>query len=258
MDGFPSQDCELTDMIAVVTGAGSGIGQAIALKLAGSGALVVAADRHEESAEKTAEAIVAGGGAGEHAQVDVTRPQEMEALLASVADRHGQLDILVNNAGISGRPMPIAEFDDAFFDRLVAVNLKGIFLGLRHALPIMIAQGRGRVLNIASVSAVRNVPGMGPYAATKAGVIALTRAAATEAGPHGVMVNALLPGATDTPMVNPPGRETNGEEAFVSGIPLGRLATASEQAEVARFLLSPRCTYMNGASVLVDGGMAWA
>ncbi|WP_155345092.1 SDR family NAD(P)-dependent oxidoreductase [Acrocarpospora pleiomorpha] len=249
---------DLSGTVAVVTGAGGGIGRAIALRLAADGALVIAADRRAEAAEQTCAAVVAMGGAAEFQAVDVTRSAAMEDLLRTTAERHGSLDILVNNAGIAGAPTPIAQFDETFFDRLVAVNLKGVFLGLRHGLPIMISQGRGRVLNIASVSAVRNVPGMGPYAATKAGVVALTRAAATEAGPHGVRVNALLPGATDTPMVNPPGRESNGEETFVSGIPLGRLATAAEQAEVAGFLVSPRCTYMNGASVLVDGGMAFA
>jgi NAD(P)-dependent dehydrogenase (short-subunit alcohol dehydrogenase family) len=248
---------ELSGAVAIVTGAGAGIGEAIAVRLAADGALVIVADRRGEAAEKTCARIAAAGGTAAHHEVDVTQSAQVERLVTGVAERHGSVDILINNAGISGAPTPIAEFDERLFDRLVAVNLKGVFLGLRFVLPIMIAQGRGRVLNVASVTAVRNVPGMGPYAATKHGVVALTRAAATEVGRHGVRVNALLPGATDTPMVNPPGHADNGDH-FVTGIPVGRLATAAEQAEVARFLVSPGCTYMNGASVLVDGGMSYA
>jgi len=252
-----SSALELSGTVAVVTGAGGGIGRAIVLRLAAEGSFVVAADRRAEAVEQTCADVIASGGLAEFRAVDVTQPGAVETLMKSTSERHGSLDMLVNNAGISGAPAPIAEYDEAFFDRLIAVNLKGVFLGLRHALPIMIAQGRGRIVNVASVTAVRNVPGMGPYAATKHGIVALTRAAATEAGPHGIHVNALLPGATDTPMVNPPGRAPSGD-GFAENVPLGRLATAAEQAEVAAFLLSPRCSYMNGASVLVDGGMAYA
>jgi NAD(P)-dependent dehydrogenase (short-subunit alcohol dehydrogenase family) len=165
----------------------------------------------------------------------------------------------VNNAGIVGARRPIARFAEEDFDRIFAVNVKGVFLGLRHALPPMLDRGRGAIVNVASVTAVRNEPELGPYAASKHAVVALTRAAAVEAAPHGVRVNALLPGPTDTPMVRGrPGAPTGAIEAYARQVPLGRVATPEEQAEVVLFLVSPRASFVTGEAVLADGGLAYA
>ena len=178
--------------------------------------------------------------------------------MSTATQIRGSLDILVNNAGVVTPPSPIAEFDERAFDRLMNVNVKGVFLGLRHALPVMIAQGHGVVLNVGSITAIKTIAGLGPYSASKHAVTALTRAAAIEAGPHGVRVNELLPGPTLTPMVTGPADAPTGAEVeFSAQVPLGRVSMPEEQAEAVLFLVSARSSYVNGASLLVDGGLAW-
>lgn len=251
-------DNELGGRIAVVTGAGGGIGRAVAHRLALSGAVVVATDRRVTAAEQTAAGIRAAGGQAEGWAVDVADAQAMAATFDHVVEQFCSLDILVNNAGVVTAPAPLASFDEAAFDRLFAVNVKGVFLGLRHALPHMIEQRRGAVVNIASVSAVRNVRNLGPYAATKHAVVALTRAAATEVGEYGIRVNALLPGPTETPLVvGRAGAETGAGEEFAAQVPLGRISQPEEQAEAAVFLASDRASFISGSSLLVDGALAY-
>lgn len=243
---------------AVVTGAGSGIGRATALLLARHGAHVFAVDRRPEGLDDLLAEALADGGSATHAVADVADGVAMAEVMAAAAAR-GHLDILVNNAGVVVPPTPIAEFDERQFDRLMAVNVKGVFLGLRHALPLMIAQGHGTIVNVGSVTAVKTITGLGPYAASKHAVTALTRTAALEAGPHGVRVNEVLPGPTLTRMVTgAPDAPTGAEREFAERVPLGRVGTPEEQAETVLFLVSDRSSFVNGASLLVDGGLAWA
>jgi NAD(P)-dependent dehydrogenase (short-subunit alcohol dehydrogenase family) len=191
--------------------------------------------------------------------LDVTDRSAFGDLVAEVVEQFGRLDVLVNNAGVVRPPRPLSEWTDADWDHVMAVNAKGVFNGLASVLPQMISQRGGVVLNVGSVSAVRSVPGLGPYGASKAAVTALTRTAALEAGPHGVRVNELQPGPTLTPMVTGPDHApTNAAVGFAREVPLGRVATPQEQSGAAMFLLSDAASYVNGASLLVDGGMAWA
>jgi NAD(P)-dependent dehydrogenase (short-subunit alcohol dehydrogenase family) len=253
-----SDASELEGRVAVITGGGVGIGRAIALRLAAAGAVVVVSGRNIDPLDETVERIRENGGEAEARVADVREPGAVEELIDSSVARWKTLDILVNNAGIVVPPSPIATFREDAFDRIVAVNVKGVFLGMRYGLPHMLRQGGGVVLNVSSVSAVRNVRNLGPYAATKHAVVALTRAAATENGAFGIRVNALLPGPTRTRMVvGLPDAPTGADDSFAAQVPLGRISEPEEQAEAALFLVSGRSSFVNGASLLVDGGLAW-
>lgn len=240
---------ELDGKVAVITGAARGIGRAAAHEFAAEGAAVLLADRREEVHDAAAE-VAAAGGRALATTVDVTDSAAVRSLIELAERELGGLDVLFNNAGITGRPTPLAEIDEDAFDRVLAVNVRGVFLGMRHALPVMLAQGSGSIINTASVTAVKAMPGMGVYAASKHAIVGLTRVGAIEAGPSGVRVNALMPGPTATPMI--------GGETFDGQVPLGRLASPAEQAAVACFLAGPRSSFVNGETILVDGGMAYA
>jgi NAD(P)-dependent dehydrogenase (short-subunit alcohol dehydrogenase family) len=245
--------------VAIVTGAGSGIGAEVARELARRGAEVVATDRRPDRVAGHVQAWGQEEAARTTVQpLDVTDRSAFEALVQQVRERRGRLDLLVNNAGVVRPPRPLSECSDDDWDHVMGVNAKGVFNGLAAALPVMFEQGAGVVLNVGSVTAVKSVAGMGVYGASKAAVTALTRSAALEAGPHGVRVNELQPGPTLTPMVT--GRSdapTGAEEAFARAVPLGRVSTPAEQTAAALFLLSDEASYVNGASLLVDGGLAW-
>jgi len=254
----PSDSHELAGRVAVVTGGGVGIGRAIAHRVAAAGAVVVVAGRRIDALEAVRGEILELGGRSGAVVTDVRDRGAVAALISGTVEKHGRIDILVNNAGVVVPPSPIASFDEDAFERLFAVNTTSVFLGMRYALPHMIAQRSGVILNISSVSAVRNVKNLGPYAATKHAVDALTRAAATENGRWGIRVNALLPGPTRTRMVV--GRDdapTGADTEFARQVPLGRIGEPDEQAEAALFLVSDRSSFINGASLLADGGLAW-
>jgi meso-butanediol dehydrogenase/(S,S)-butanediol dehydrogenase/diacetyl reductase len=248
-DGFAGR-------VAIVTGAGSGIGAQVARDLAAAGATVVVTDRRVERAQEVVASWAVS--AAEVRGLDVTDRAAFSALVDEVRERHGRLDLLVGNAGAIRPPRPLPEWTDDDWQRLMDVNAKGVFHGLACALPVMIAQGSGVILNVGSVSAVKTVAGLSVYGASKAAVTALTRAAALEAGPHGVRVNELQPGPTLTSMVTGrPGADTGTAAAFAAAVPLGRVSTVAEQSRAALFLLSDAASYVNGASLLVDGGLAW-
>jgi NAD(P)-dependent dehydrogenase (short-subunit alcohol dehydrogenase family) len=245
----PDGDGELAGKVAIVTGAARGIGRATALAMAAQGAAVVAADR-KSAVQGVAAAILKAGGRARSVVVDVTDSAAMRSLVDLAVSELGGLDVLFNNAGITGRPCPLAEQDEEAFDHVLEVNVKGVFLGMRYALPVMMAQGSGSIVNTASVTAVKAIAGMGAYSASKHAIVGLTRVAAVEAGPSGVRVNALMPGPTATPMI--------GDETFDGQVPMGRVADPAEQAAVACFLAGPRSSFVNGETILVDGGMAYA
>jgi len=242
--------------VVLVTGAGSGIGRAAALQFALGGATVFAGDVNEKGLDETRELILEGGGKAHVARIDVSSEEEIGGLIARIDKEAGRLDVAFNNAGITGEAHPIEEYPTADFDRVIRINLRSVFLGMKYELPL-IKRGRGGViLNTASVAAITGPGGMSAYAASKHGIHGLTRVAAMENAAKGVRINALAPGWTETPMV----LEASAQNpAFANqaraGIPAKRGAQPSEIAAAAVWLCSPQSSYVYGQLLVVDGGM---
>jgi NAD(P)-dependent dehydrogenase (short-subunit alcohol dehydrogenase family) len=249
-----------TGKSAVITGAASGIGRAAALGFAARGAKVVIVDRDKAGLDATLGLIGKAGGSAIAVAADVTRSADVQAYVEAAVDAHGRIDCFFNNAGIEGRIAPLAEYDEAMFDQVIAVNLKGVFLGLRHVLPVMLRQKSGAVVNSASVAGLNGTPGMSAYCASKHAVLGLTKTAAGETARDGVRVNAVLPGPIDTRMIHAiegqidpanPGLVQNRYEA---SLPIGRYGTASEIANLVLFLCSDLSSNTTGAQFVADGG----
>ena len=238
----------------VVTGAGSGLGCATALAFAARGACVVVADRDALGGEKTARAIVDAGGVGVFVATDVAREADVERAIERALALAGRLDVFVNNAGVLGDWVPIAEHSATTIDRVLDVNVKGVVLGMKHALRVMARQGSGVIVNVASVQGFRVVfPGSALYAASKAAVVSLTKSAALEYGAAGVRVVGVAPGPIDTPMLR---SATGGEwpPPIVANVPLGRVGAPDDVARAIVWLASKEAAYITGAVVPVDGG----
>jgi NAD(P)-dependent dehydrogenase (short-subunit alcohol dehydrogenase family) len=251
---------DFTGKVAVITGAGNGIGRQAALGFAARGAKVLAVDRDAAGAEATAAtARQQGGDARAHA-ADVTEPADVERYVKAALEAYGRIDCFFNNAGIICRVAPIAEYDVADFDEVMAINVRGVFLGLRHVLPVMVRQGSGAVVNTASVAGLVGTPGMAPYVASKHAVIGLTKAAAGEVARQGVRVNAVCPGPIDTEMMRRVESQINPSEPgavarrYQAGLPSGRYGTAEEVANVVLFLCSDLASNISGAQYVIDGG----
>ncbi|WP_343250342.1 3-oxoacyl-[acyl-carrier-protein] reductase [Diplocloster hominis] len=244
----------LKDKIALVTGAGRGIGRAIALSLAEQGAAVVINySGSEQAANETAGKIMENGGTAMTYQCNVADFQQVEAMIRTVVDKYGRLDILVNNAGITrdGLIMKMSEED---FDQVMDINLKGTFHTIRHSARQMIKQRAGNIINISSVSGVLGNAGQANYAASKAGVIGLTKTMARELASRGIRVNAVAPGFIQTDMTAVLTDKL--KEQVKTQIPLGRMGTPDEIAGVVSFLASDQASYITGQIIHVDGGMA--
>lgn len=244
----------LTGKIAVVTGASRGIGRAIALKLAEEGAAVIVNyNGSEEKALEVKQEIEAAGGRADIYQCDVSDYGKCEEFIAEIIKEYGQIDILVNNAGITrdGLLMKMSEED---FDKVLKTNLKGAFNTIRFASRQMLKQRKGRIINMASVVGVTGNAGQANYAASKAGIIGLTKAAARELASRGVTVNAIAPGFIETDMTKILPEKV--KEATVSQIPLGKFGQVEHVAAAAAFLTSEEAEYITGQVLHVDGGMA--
>ncbi len=245
---------------AIVTGGGTGIGRAGALALAAAGAGVLLVGRREEPLRDVAGEIQAAGGRAVVHVADVSSPEETEGYVAAAGEAFGSVDVLFANAGIEGPIAPIAEFPIDGFDEVIAVNLRGVFLALRSALPVMTAQGSGSVIVTGSLGSERGLPMTSAYNAAKHAVIGLAKTAAVEVGDSGVRVNAILPGMIDTRMLHDivttlTGGDTAAGMDFVAKVaPQGRTGTAEEIAEVVTFLASDAASFVNGATWQVDGG----
>lgn len=240
--------------VALVTGAGSGIGRASALEFAAQGARVIVADVSATGAAATVRLIEQGDGEALGVQVDVSQSAQVEALIDRSISRFGRLDYAHNNAGIEGPLNLLADIAEQDFDRLMAVNLKGVWLCMRHEIPHMLRQGSGAIVNTSSVAGVRGCPGAAHYAASKHGVIGLTRSAAAEYGASGLRINALCPGLTSTPMVERLSHQAPQViQSLHSRIPLGRPANPAEVARVAVRLCSDAASYVSGQDIVVDG-----
>jgi NAD(P)-dependent dehydrogenase (short-subunit alcohol dehydrogenase family) len=247
----------LDQRVAIVTGAGSGIGEASAAIMAREGAHVVVVDIEAGKAERTAGRIREGGGSAEALALDVTDDGALEAGLASVAARHGRIDILHNHAGaqVAG---DLEQVDVAGFDRSWSLNVRAHFMAARFVMPLMRAAGRGVILNTSSSSGLLYDRQMIAYTTTKHAVIAMTRQMAGDFARYGVRVNALCPGWVDTPFNEPFIAQMGGRDAIegyiASKVPLKRWAAVSEIAEPILFLVSDRSSYMTGQILVVDGG----
>lgn len=237
-----------------VTGAGSGIGRASAISLARAGAFVAVADVDRAGGYQTVEQIRSAGGDAVFFSCDVTRSDDVARLVGEVVSARGRLDFAHANAGVPPTLHPLHELPEDEFDRVVAVNLKGVWLSLKHALPVMYRQRQGAIVTTASVCGLRVAAGTSPYNATKHAVIGLTREAAVEAAAHGVRVNAICPGYVTTPMsVAATTPET--WATMAAAVPAGRVGEAEEIADAVLWLLSDAASYITGHSLVVDGGL---
>jgi 2-hydroxycyclohexanecarboxyl-CoA dehydrogenase len=240
----------LHDKIAIVTGAGQGIGRGIAEKLAAEGATVVVTDVNEVTAKETAAAV---NGVG--IQADVTSRESVEAMVAQVHRQFGRIDVLVNNAGWD-KASPFVDSDPADWDRVIAINLYGVLHTCHAVLPIMAEQGSGSVVNLASDAGRVGSSGEAVYSAAKGGVIAFTKAVAREMARHQVNANAVCPGPTDTALFAAMGGDNPTlREALTKAIPFRRLAQPSDLANVVAFLASDEASYVTGQTVSVSGGL---
>jgi len=253
---------ELDRKTAVVTGAGNGIGRAIATGLARAGAHVVVGDVLADDGRRTVREIEQLGGSAVFVGADVSVAEEAEALIATAVDHFGGLDILINNAGIGGARLRLHDLEPEDFDRVIDVNLRGTFLCSKYALPHFLAQQDGRIVNTASTYGLIGAANAAAYCASKGAIINLTRQMAVDYGPDGIRVNAICPGYIDTGL----GRRgpTLSEDEFVAATavrekaagmqPLGRQAQPAEVAAVAVFLSTDAASFMTGSIVPVDGG----
>jgi NAD(P)-dependent dehydrogenase (short-subunit alcohol dehydrogenase family) len=249
---------KLSGKVAVVTGAASGIGRATALLFAAEGAAVVAADLDEAGASAVVAAIRERGGRAEAIRVNVADGADARAMIERAATAFGGLDILVNNAGIAVFK-GVEETTEEEWDRVLGVNLRGVWLGIKHAAPAMRARGGGSIVNIASVHGMATQSGIAAYAASKHAVIGLTRAAALDLAKDSIRVNCIQPGAIDTPLMranmSAVGDEAEEVRKIAAAEPIGRVGRPDEIAQMALWLASDDSSFATGAPFAVDGGL---
>ena len=249
---------KLDGKVAIVTGAASGIGRASARLFAEEGAKVVLADWDEEKGRQAAEEISQSGGTATFVKVDVSQPEDAEAMVRTALESYGRLDVLFNNAGIEGEQKPTADCSLENWDRVISINLKGVFLGMKYGIPAMLKGGGGSIINTASTAGLAGWPALPAYSASKGGVIQLTKTAALEYARKGIRVNAICPGGIWTALVerftaglSPEAIQKNVEAAH----PIGRFGQPEEVARLALFLASDDSSFCTGAPFLVDGGI---
>lgn len=243
----------LKDKVAIVTGAGSGIGKAIAEMYAKEGAKVGVVGHHIESCQAAAAAITDAGGAAVAIKADISKAADTEQMVSATVAKYGRVDILVNNAGVVLQS-PLEEMTEAQWDQVIDVDLKGTFLGLKYAIPEMEKVGRGKVINITSIAGITGFPPIAAYCAAKGGVVTLTKEAALEYAPKRINVNAIAPGVIKTKMTDPFLKDQKLAEQFKAMIPYPRFGEPDDIAYLATYLASGESDFVNGETIVIDGG----
>lgn len=246
----------LHDKVALITGAANGIGRAIAARFAAEGAQVVVSDTDVAHGEALVATIAASGGHAVFVRADVSIDSHMQMLFSRALEIYGGVHIMINNAGIEGPNVPMAEYDMVEFDRVIDVNLRGVFLGMQAAVKHMPAAGGGVILNIASVAGLKGFATLSPYTASKHAVVGLTKAVALEYATQNIRINAICPGVVITDMVHRITKHDPAvEDRYAKLQPMGRMGTPDEIAEVALFLCSDASSFMTGVALPADGGL---
>jgi NAD(P)-dependent dehydrogenase (short-subunit alcohol dehydrogenase family) len=244
----------LEGKVALVTGAGSGIGRAAAKLYAKHGAKVVVSDLDEKGGKETTDLIVASGGNAIFVRADVSKPVDNEKLVSKTLDSYGQLDIACNNAGIGGESTPVGEKSIEDWDKVISVNLSGVFYGMRYQIPAMLKQGKGAIVNIASILGQVGFANASAYVAAKHGVVGLTKTAGIEYSAKGIRVNAIGPAFINTPLLEKANMDENVKNLLVSLHPVGRLGEPEEVAELIVWLSSDQASFVTGSYYAIDGG----
>ncbi len=250
-----NQEGRLKGKVAMVTGAGSGIGQASAILFAQQGAKVVVSDFNEKMGQATCDTITKEGGQAIFAKADVSKSAEVQALMASCVKAYGTLDALLNCAGVAlvGKDGPVTEMSEETWNTTIAVNLTGTFLCCKYAIPLMLKKKSGSVINMSSMAGLIGVPNHG-YSATKGGIISLTRSIAVVYAPHNVRANSICPGVIETAMTQPIRSDEQWNKMVISVTPLGRWGKAIDVANLSLFLASDESSYITGTNISIDGG----
>ncbi|MFJ7744517.1 SDR family NAD(P)-dependent oxidoreductase [Peribacillus sp. NPDC097295] len=249
----------MTQKTAVITGAAGGIGLSVSLKLATKGYAVVLVDFDEKKGNEALDKVKQSGGEGIFVKANVTLESDMQNVIDTTINQFGRIDVFHNNAGILEKPAPLAEQTLETFDRVISINVRGVFLGMKLVIPIMLEQKSGCIINSASNAGLYSEYGNSIYSASKHAVIGLTKTAANEYGRYGIRINAIAPGAVSTTMTANHAKEMDIDysnyDRFASLGPLGRPAEADEIANVVSFLTSDEASYMNGSIVQINGGL---
>jgi len=240
--------------VAVVTGAGSGIGRATARLLAGRGARVIGADLSIESGQQTADDIIYLGGDSKFLQLDVADPVAVETLFKSINETEGRLDVLVNCAGIATTRAPLADYPIADWQHGINVNLNGTFYCIKYAIPLMLNTGGGAIVNLSSVMGTVSDPSGSNYCAGKHALVGMTKSVAQEYASQGIRINAVAPGIIETPMTAPHLENNEAKNHLLSATPVGRFGTPEEVAALIAFICSDEAGYINGSYYPIDGG----
>lgn len=244
----------LDGKVAIITGGGAGMGEAASVLFAREGAKVAVADWDAQGGERVVTKIKETGGAAIFIKADVSKADDVRKMIKATVDTYGKLDILYNNAGIATYK-PLIDLTDEDFDKMISINLKGVWLGMKYAIPEMIKTGGGSIINAASIAADAGQRGSAIYAASKGGVVSMSRVAAVEYATNNIRVNVIKPGAIATPMFMNAQTDPGVVERIVRETPQRRLGKAEEVAYVALFLASDESSYITGQKIAIDGGI---